>query len=109
MPIMRNLLAETVETLQGGGKRAADVAFVGTSCGSLTWAQFAEHAKGVDYDSSYGSVYISMELVVVGDGWWLERFEYDGCEHWSFKSLPNPPTEPVPDDRIAASIMERFG
>lgn len=26
--------------------------------------------------------------MLVGDGWWIERAEYDGSEWWEFKTIP---------------------
>ena len=49
---------------------------------------FKEAAKQINYDSSWGCVFIDMTLKIVGRDWWLERFEYDGNEKWVFKSKP---------------------
>ena len=43
----------------------------------------------VDYDSSWGA----QELfghVLMKDGTWFERSEYDGSEYWSYKHRPEP-------------------
>ena len=31
---------------------------------------------------------VALDLVVVGEGWWLERCDYEGAEWWEFKTLP---------------------
>ncbi len=93
-----NLLKETTETLERHDKRPADVQWVGTRDGvrSGSWDSFAEIASVIEYNNGYGGAEISYDrsgdgaegLVVVGDGWWLERGEYDGSEWWEFKSPP---------------------
>jgi len=85
-----NLLAETLGDLAGNGKTSRDVVWVGTADGerSTSWSDFAEFAKGINYDSGYGSEEIPTNLVVVGYNWWLERWGYDGAEGWTFKTLP---------------------
>lgn len=43
----------------------------------------------IDYDDGYGTPYLGdSSYVVFRDGSWLERYEYDGNEHWSYKSTP---------------------
>lgn len=32
-----------------------------------------------------------LDLLVVGNNWWLERHNYDGSEWWEFKRLPTRP------------------
>lgn len=34
---------------------------------------------------------MAQDLIIVGDTWWLERHEYDGCEWFEFKELPSKP------------------
>lgn len=106
MSSLVNLLAETVEALEEHGKCPGDVAFLSTSNGSLTWTQYAASAKDIEYDAGYGLNCISMDLMVVGDGWWLERYEYDGSECWCFKSTPTPPTEDVKDDEDILDFLK---
>lgn len=84
-----NLLQETVEILANNGKTDADVKWIGSRDGryALDWSKFAITAN-IDYDNGYGGQEIALDLVVVGDGWWLERREYDGSESWAFKEAP---------------------
>lgn len=74
-----NLINETLELLKANGLTAGAY--------SVTWEDFAKFGD-VEYYSSFGSVEIARDLVVVGDGWWLERHEYDGSEWWEYKELP---------------------
>lgn len=84
-----NLLAETTDTLLENDIAASHVRWVGSRDGSLAmdWEQFAAIAD-VEYDNGYGGPEVAGDLVVVGDDWWLERYEYDGAERWLFKRLP---------------------
>ena len=86
---MENLLEETKEKLASCNKTPKDVLWVGTSDGSeaTTWGEFEKMAD-FDYDNGYGAAEISTDLVVVGKGWWLERYEYDGSEWWVYKEHP---------------------
>lgn len=101
---MTNLLKETLEILKAYDKTPSDVLWVGTlppewkkdkkrAIGS--WDDFATLAD-FNYDSGYGSNEVQSDLFVVGDGWWLERGEYDGSEWWEFKTLPTRATDAEP-------------
>lgn len=86
----KNLLKETLNVLERNGKTPADVEWVGSADGMLaiSWKEFAEIAKDVEYDNGYGGAEVASDLVVVGKDWWLERGEYDGSEWWEFKKIP---------------------
>lgn len=98
---MPNLLTETVDNLAEHEKSPADVRWVGSRSGDFVsgWDEFAALAA-VDYDADFGSNEVPMDLVVVGDGWWLERHEYDGSEWWEFKALPAPQVDARKMERI---------
>ena len=85
-----NLLQETLTALSGAKKTARDVRWVGKSDGTkiLTWEKFATLISELVYTSGFGGNALQLDLVVVGDDWWLERGEYDGSEWWEFKTLP---------------------
>jgi hypothetical protein len=86
---MENLLEETKEKLADCHKTPKDVLWVGSSDGSeaITWEEF-EKLADFEYDDGYGLNEIRLDLVVVGKGWWLERYEYDGSEWWVYKEQP---------------------
>jgi hypothetical protein len=85
-----NLLGETLLALHKQGKNPLDVHWVGFRSGQVAsgWPEFEAIARGTDYDSGYGWPEINIELVIVGDGWWLERHEYDGAERWEYQEPP---------------------
>lgn len=102
-----NLLTETVEKLQKNGKVPGDVLWVGTLDGteSSQWDAFALLAN-IEYDEGFGGNEIRMSLTVVGDGWWLERHEYDGSEWWEFKSLPAKQGSSAPLSRVKSELYD---
>ena len=87
---MENLLVETIQKLEDCGKQPSDVKWVGMSDGTkaCTWEEFVKIADFY-YDNGYkGDPCIDLSFVIVGDNWWLERYEYDGSEWWEYKELP---------------------
>lgn len=87
---MQNLLEETIDMLHHHDKTPSDVKWVGSADGefSISWFDFEQIAKDVNYDDGFGLEEIPMELVVVGDNWWLSRVSYDGSEWWIFNTIP---------------------
>lgn len=99
-----NLLNETFEALKSNGKEPKDVKWVAAKNGFGSWDDFVALAN-FDYNKGYGRNEIDLTLKVVGDGWWLERGEYDGSEWWNFQS---PPIEPEKSRPLwLEDIMER--
>lgn len=87
---MKNLLKETIEALGTYGKTIFDIEWIGTRDVIIPIEDFAKLANTV-YDDSYGQQVVKNDLVVVGNGWWLERAEYDGSEWWEYKTSPTKP------------------
>lgn len=85
---MTNLWEETIEYLTQKGKTFDDVHFIQGATFQITKENFEQVAKHSNYNSGYGAAHVPVDLVLVGDGWWLEREEYDGAEWWVFKELP---------------------
>lgn len=91
---MRNLLEETLTVMEEAGVTPDDVRWVGArTFGYTDWANFAETAKGTEYDPGYGGQEIADDLTIVGDDWWMTRGEYDGSEWWDFHRKPERPTQ----------------
>ena len=81
---MTNLLAETVQCILENNMTPKDVEWIGSLDGeySMTWDEYEELAN-FEYDSGFGSQAIATDLVIVmKDGSWMERGEYDGSEWW---------------------------
>ena len=92
---MTNLLKETKNKLEDMGVSTDDVDWVGSSNGefAISWAEF-EAIANVNYDAGFGAPEIATDLVVVlKDGSFLERGEYDGSEWWDDRSSHYSPTK----------------
>jgi hypothetical protein len=81
----KKFIKETIQKLAANGKTIADVKFVNTQKASCSWDEFARVADR-EYEGGYGETEIYMDVVVAGEGWWLERREYDGSEWWNTRS-----------------------
>lgn len=84
-----NLLDETEKILKENNKDWEDVEWIGNKEGD-TIVSVDEFVKLADkeYDNDFGEPEVLQSLVVVGDNWWLERWDYDGSEGWTFKTKP---------------------
>ena len=88
---MSNLKEETLEELEAHGYSIGDVAWVGSDDYEIPVDRFWELAD-VEYDSGFGCQEVATDLMVVlDDGSWLERHEYDGSEWWEYKRTPERP------------------
>lgn len=86
---MTNLWEETTKTLAYHNLDFdKDVIQVQVINGYINKEIFKMMAIATNYDSGYGSAEIREDLLIVGDGWWLERREYDGSEWWEFCATP---------------------
>lgn len=97
----QSLLSETIEALALKGKDPAWVAWVEVQEDRISycsWEEFCAFADAIIYDrNSYEGPLIPPSLKVVGQGWWLERWEYDGSEGWRYRQVPScPSSEDVP-------------
>lgn len=88
---MTNLYEATLRCLRQHGKDAKDVLWVGDGNSYCSWEKFREDAYYFYFDSGYGAQEVEPKLIVCGDGWWLERREYDGSEWWQFCTAPKKP------------------
>jgi hypothetical protein len=84
---MVNLLVETLEALADNGRSPHEVIWVGSRDGKIRcrWGEFT-YLADFEYHDRYGG--IPFDLVVCGEGWWLERHEHDGEEHWVHRLPP---------------------
>lgn len=83
-------LNETILYLKYNQKTTKDILWIGSKDGSysISYEEFEKLAKNIEYDNGFGAQEIASDLVVVGEGWYLERAEYDGAEGWNFKTTP---------------------
>jgi len=104
---MTNLLEETRFVLASRNKTPENILWVGSRDGTyaLSWTEF-EKIADVNYDAGFGGQEVVSDLVVVGDGWWLSRGEYDGSEGWNFNTAPVLKESPVPFSKVKSDEDE---
>ena len=89
---MTNAKEELLSTLTNRNKALTDIKALSISLNSIT-IKLTEvtlqnlEVLDVDYDSGYGSQEL-YGIILFSDNTWLERYEYDGSEHWKYKSPP---------------------
>jgi len=102
-----NLLEETLEAIRKSGHTVDDVSWVGSADGkyAISWEEFEEIAREVDYDSGFGAQEVACDLVVVfSDDTWLEREEYDGSEWWRYCRSPRRRPDARPFTEVACGM-----
>ena len=87
-----NFKKELIDELKSKGLTLEDIRWVGTRDIKYNLNIFL-NSLDFDYDAGYGFPEINMNLLIVGDNWWLERQEYDGSEWWEFKKYPEEPKD----------------
>ena len=100
-----NLKKETIKELSDNGKDISDIVWVGCQNAKIPIDLFWQLADK-EYDSGYGAAEVATDLVVVGNGWWLERGEYDGSEWWEFKTAPTEPTKTINVNSIMGGMWD---
>lgn len=106
---MTNLWDETLEKLSEHGKTFEDVRYIQGADFKITKENFEQVAKQSDYYTGYGAAKVAEDLVLVGKGWWLERYEYDGAESWHFKEAPKQINETKEVKRLAGGRWNTLG
>lgn len=86
-----NLLDETIRALTQNNKSIDDIYWIGNNEEYVGIDDFLEFAKTLNYNSGFGTAHVCEDLVIMGRDWWLERWEYDGSEGWTFKTRPQMP------------------
>ena len=95
-----NLKRETETILNEHDKGVDDIVWMGEVGKYRVSNRHMLNYLDVEYYNDFGGHEIPLDLVVVGDAWWLERREYDGSEWWEFKTIPQPPKAIVRDGKI---------
>lgn len=109
---MANLLKQTIRDLAEHGKTLDDILWVGTNEVEIPLPVFKSLANK-EYDSGYGAPAVATDLIVCGNGWYMERHEYDGAEWWEYKTMPKRPNRAVipnviVDDKFMWCSLERM-
>lgn len=89
-----NLWEETLDILNYGEYSIDDISYVSDGFNEIPWDVFEQAAKNTNYDPGFGAQEVAPSLMIVmKDGSWYEREEYDGSEWWSRKISPTRPKE----------------
>lgn len=90
---MTDYANELVKKLGMYGYVPTDIAWVGTSEFKIPISEFIATALGTTYNAGYGRPETPGDvMIVMKDGSWFKRYEYDGSECWVYEV---PPIEPA--------------
>lgn len=85
---------ETWAKLQQHGYIRDDIDWIGCKDFYISESWFWTLADNTEYDPGYGRPEIPQDLIIVmKDGSWFERREYDGSEWWAYVTPPRKPQE----------------
>ena len=94
--MLTNLLQETIKMLSKHGKSEEDIKLVGLTETHeyMSWNQFRSVAARINYKDSASDnlcayAVIRLDLVILGENWWMERMVNDGTERWHFCERPS--------------------
>jgi hypothetical protein len=89
-----NLWTETRNKLRDNDYGVKDIAAVFGNDFQIPIDNFIEVAKRTKYNGGYGAQEVAEDLVILmKDGSWFERNEYDGSEWWEHRKTPVPPAD----------------
>lgn len=91
-----NAYDELVTELSNINLSISDIDWVSDSYCRIPEQLFIDEMKATDYDNGYGGVELPCYVVMLKDGTWFERAEYDGSEWWVHRSVPTCPTKVAP-------------
>lgn len=83
-----NFLDETESNLEAGEWTWNDVRFVYANGHYFTDMNIVREMMDFEYDPESNRAEIDQTLMIVGDGWYLERIVYSGEEWWEPGSFP---------------------
>lgn len=103
---MRNLKEETLAALLKHGQAWDDVVAIQGRDFRISRRHFLKLAD-VEYDPGYGSQEVASDLVILmRDGSWFTRAEYDGSEWWAYHKAPERLQE-VSDDKVHSLVCSK--
>lgn len=92
--ILTNFGDETFQNLASFGYTRDDIAWIGCKDFTVDENWFWTLADNSDYYAGYGRPNMPDDIkIVMKDGNWFERAEYDGSEWWRFIRVPQKPQE----------------
>jgi hypothetical protein len=97
----KNCLQDALTVMGQAGKSPADVLWVGSEDGTyaISWEQFVPMAN---FEYADGEKSVARDVVIVGDGWWLERWfvDEDWMSGWVYKENPTRKFNAAPFDAV---------
>lgn len=89
---MTNFGEETVNILAQYEYTIDDIDWIGNYAFKIPIHEFFDVARNTIYDEGYGSAEMPIDLIIVmKDGSWFSRGEYDGSEWWKINRVPHKP------------------
>lgn len=88
---MTNVLKEIQLHLQEHELKEEDISWIGSENGeyAMDWPEFKDKFGDMEYDSGFGAQELVSDLVIVmNDGTYFNRWEYDGSEGWEYNKVP---------------------
>lgn len=84
------LLDTTLRELKKNGKTPEDIHYIQTSEFKISWENFKRVADFELNSEEYYAPIVVLDLIIVGDGWWLEReTDYDYLvDYWVYREYP---------------------
>ena len=106
---MTNICKEIEDGLNEVFEDKSEIAWIGSRNGAYAMGadEFFDRFKGLEYDSGFGGQEVADDLVVVlNDGSWLERREYDGSEWFEYFNQPKLTLRPKRFFKITGGAWE---
>ena len=101
---MANLLKETEDALKALGYTWNAIVAIQGNKHRISIEHFKKIAN-VEYDNGYGAPEVATDLtIILNDGCWLTRGEYDGSEWWAYHKAPAVIPE-CSDDKITSVVV----
>ena len=97
-----NLYEEIIKLLKANGKNKEDVIWAGNETFKIPLSKFWEIAN-TEYDNGYGLQEVAVDLIIVGNSFWLERNDYDGAEWFEYKEYPKMPSTEIDIDCLTVN------
>jgi hypothetical protein len=87
-----NFAEETINVLHDESYEIEDIDWIGCTDFVIPINEFFDAARRTDYNAGYGSEKMPVDLLIVmKDGNWFSRAEYDGSEWWRYNKVPRKP------------------
>ena len=88
-----NLATETINVLNKNKYTVEDIDWIGNNDFTIPIREFFDVALNTTYNNGYGSAQIPCDLIIMmKDGSWYSRGEYDGSEWWQYNRQLSKPT-----------------